>query len=699
MLGTFNLPVNIMDSQQIQMSVHQMMTGVGEAVRNSTVTTSFGSNGSVDVRINLDQIEPRVRLQLAENLLRDAQSLTHRLEHSARPHRPLPPPLPSRFFPPQYWHNKMVQIIPATDPSPMQPQSLKVSPEFSVPSSSSSGVGYHHGFHFHWRVSEHARLFHKSLTSSTYLPFSLPLSVSPFGEATSGSLVLGQPNTAGTAQAGRLMMLGEPLWNCSYSGHSWTFNENRGTHSFFDRSLSFFPICLRLTVSAGAPAQMESFPRSASNLEEAASSQPPHIAGTRVVIDRPSFFPHIPQPVGKQGTRKRVILALLHNPVSRAPPTAPSSLTQMISGLGGQLLMVGQPGYPISTSSLASCPSSISTSSSTVFPSANTSGQTSTHTTNTPSTGQPTEGSPEGQPLGSVLGGAALSITVTLTAFFQGLSDFTQPAEHRAATLVLPQSSGPPRTLAGGGSGGESLSPELFTGIVQGVLSTMISSLGAQQVSSLFSQGSGDVVGFFGDLQFVVCQSFSMIDMILLLHGNAEPLSRIQPQVTDFFNEHYLQEREPSNANIETAADQLINGLEEYIAESFATVTVRDGVDIVQTNLSFLRQQLTQMVSLILHPNDIAFGPRLLLLCTLGLFECLALNLRGEQRCLTAVITQRLMEDSLPPAPATAAEEAPEERQASPGVNPALSGDRHGARQAGEGRPLGLSHGQQLFHL
>lgn len=41
-----------------------------------------------------------------------------------------------------------------------------------------------------------------------------------------------------------------------------------------------------------------------------------------------------------------------------------------------------------------------------------------------------------------------------------------------------------------------------------------------------------------------------MVDMVLLLHGNAQPLSRIQPQLTDFFTEHYLQGREPTDANI-----------------------------------------------------------------------------------------------------------------------------------------------------
>lgn len=58
------------------------------------------------------------------------------------------------------------------------------------------------------------------------------------------------------------------------------------------------------------------------------------------------------------------------------------------------------------------------------------------------------------------------------------------------------------------------------------------------------------LAGFFGDLMSLVCQSFSMVDMVLLLHGNAQPLSRIQPQLTDFFTEHYLQGREPTDANI-----------------------------------------------------------------------------------------------------------------------------------------------------
>ncbi|XP_075961966.1 large proline-rich protein BAG6 isoform X2 [Anarhichas minor] len=901
MLGTFNLPVNIMDPQQIQMSVQQMMAGVGEAGRNTRVSTSSGSNGSVDVQINLDQSvqsEPRMRLQLAENLLRDTRSLIHRLEgvsSDSRSHSQPEVPQSSSSPPPSSSSIRGAVASQLMDSSSPPAPSSSTSTQTEGP----ANTGPNHPSPAEFvevlsevrRVEERLRPFiertHSILgaaTSADYnnntqereedqrilnlvgdalrllgnslvvlgdlrcnlatspprrlyvarpmahytqpvllqaglphmpLPINLGttmtmtsngrqtaegqrqpshsagqsdqqatgqiqsngtshqqgqggprvirvthqtmepvvmMQVNVDGESAAGSQVSGQPNTAGTGQPGlaQVHLPGLPPEFMQAIVHQ----------------ISHQAAAMATAVSADHPAQMQSVPSSAPNVEGAASPQPPHPSQARVVITRPSFSPHIPQPVGPRGTtiNLRATEPTAGQQPEQGPPLAPSSLTQMISGLVGQLLMPGQTGDPMSTSSLSSSQSSFSTSSSSDSsttspppPSANTSGQTSTHTTNTTSIGLPAEGSPEGnlaQLLGSLLGGAggpgsgaAPSITVTmpgLPAFFQGMSDFIQPTASGASAPVPPQSSGPAPAQAGGGSGGDSLSPELFTGIVQGVLSTMMSSLGAHQghgesiaqfiqrlsqTSNLFTPGSGDAVGFFGDLLSLVCQSFSMVDMVLLLHGNAQPVSRIQPQLTDFFTEHYLQGREPTDANIATAAEELINGLEEYVAESFATVTVRDGVDIVQSNLSFLRQQFTQIASHILHHNDHTFGPHLLLLCTQGLFECLALNLYclgGEQRSLTAVINHRIrrmsaevnpslvnwltsmmsmrlhvileynpitedqiqhyiiyaqMEESLSPAPATTAEEAMAssgdsgERGASPGESTALSGD------------------------
>ncbi|XP_076610431.1 large proline-rich protein BAG6-like isoform X4 [Chaetodon auriga] len=815
MLGTFNLPVNIMDPQQIQMSVQQMMAGVGEVGRNARVSTSSENNGSVDVQINLDQSmqsEPRMRLQLAENLLRDTCSLIHRLEgvssDSSSHSQPEVPQSSSSLPPSSSSVRGAVASQPMDTSSPPAPSS---STSTQTEGPANSGPNHPSPAEFVEVLSEVRRVeemlrpyierTHSILgaaTSADYnnntqereedqrvlnlvgdalrllgntlvvlgdlrcnlatspprhlyvvrpmahythpvlfqaglphmpIPINLGTTVTMTsngrpvaegqrqssqsagqsdqqaagqtptlqpngttpqqgqggprvirithqtmepvvmmqmnidGESAAGSQVPGQPNAAGPGQPGLPPEFMQAIVH----------------------QISHQAAAMAAAASANHSAQMVSGPGSTPNAEGAAPPQPPHPAQARVVITRPSFSPRIPQSVGTRGTtiNLRATVPTAGQQPGQGTPLAPSSLTQMISGLVGQLLMPGQSGDPMTTSSSTSTRSSFSTSSSSDSstmspppPSANTSGQTSTHTTSTTSMGQPVEGSAEGnlaQLLGSLLGGGAgpggpgsrpaPSVTVTLPvvpSFFQSMSDFTPPPVSDHGSVVPPQSTGPAPPQAGSGAGGDSLSTELFTGIVQGVLSTMMSSLGPQQgngesiaqfiqrlsqTSNLFTPGSGDAVGFFGDLLSLVCRSFSMVDMVLLLHGNAQPLSRIQPQLTDFFTEHYLQGREPTDANIATAAEDLIDGLEEYIAESFATVTVREGVDIVQTNLFFLRRQFTQMASHILRCNNHTFGPRLLLLCTQGLFECLALNLYslgGEQRALTAVINHRI---------------------------------------------------------
>uniref|UniRef100_A0A672R074 Large proline-rich protein BAG6 n=1 Tax=Sinocyclocheilus grahami TaxID=75366 RepID=A0A672R074_SINGR len=451
-------------------------------------------------------------------------------------------------------------------------------------------------------------------------------------------------------------------------------------------------VAMATAASAGHQGQQQGTAGSGAQSADSPASPPPQ---ARVVITRPSLSPRIPQPMSTRGTTinlRATVPPSAGQQTNQGNPMTSSPLTQMVSGLVGQLLMPLHTGDQTSTTSSShsfsfststSTPSS-SISSSTAPPSfANTSGQTSTHTTSTASVGQSQEGGPGdnlAQLLGSLLGGVAgaggglsggpPSITVTVPgvpAFIQGLSGFIQSGQpvfpppnqqppSSQATPSAPSGATHTTTPPPPNGGGETLSPELFTGIVQGVLSTMMGSLGAgqgntesiaqfiqrlSQTSNLFTPGAGDAVGFFGDLLSLVCQSFSMVDMVLLLHGNPQPLSRIHPQLTAFFTEHYLQGREPTDANIASAAEDLINGLEEYISESFSTVTVREGVDIIQTNLSFLRQQFTRMAIHILRCTDNTFGQRLLYLCTQGLFECLALNLyclRGEQRALTTVV-------------------------------------------------------------
>uniref|UniRef100_A0A8C7RF69 Large proline-rich protein BAG6 n=1 Tax=Oncorhynchus mykiss TaxID=8022 RepID=A0A8C7RF69_ONCMY len=811
MLGTFNLPVNIMDPQQIQMQVQQMMAGVGEAGRNTRVSTSTRSNGSVDVHINVDQSvqsEPRMRLQLAENLLRDTQSLIHRLETSqstssssssssssataatagasqpmdTSPPAPAPPPPPPTS-------SSQTEGPPHPGPNHPSPAALvevlsevrrveeRLRPFIERTHSilgAATSADYNNNTqereedqHVLNLVGESLRLLGNTLVALSDLRCNLATPpprhlhvVRPMSHY--GSPVLlqgGMPHhtpipvvtmtsngrhaAEGWAQTSQAPGQSEgqaPLPQPN-AANQQPIQGQGAPHVIRITHQTMEPVVMmQMNLDGATPVQIAGLPpefmqaivhqisQQAAAMATAAAtghpgqpgvgipgttpssdtSAPPHPhgplpPGARVVITHPSFSPHIPQPVGTRGTT--INLRASVPPAGgqqnlQGTPLASSPLTQMISGLVGQLLMPGQQisssashSFSFSTSSSSSSSASSSFSSSNPVPphpscGANTSGQTTTHTTNTTSMGQPPEGVAEAnlaQLLGSLLGGASgpgapgsganPHITVTVPGvpgFFQGMSDFiqaNQPIFSRPSPVPLPGQEpppgqgtpNPPHQAAPGGGGDPSLSPELFTGIVQGVLSTMMGSLGApqgngesiaqfiqrlSQTTNLFTPGSGDAVGFFGDLLSLVCHSFSMVDMVLLLHGNAQPISRIQPQLTEFFNQHYLQGREPTDANINAASVDLINDLEEYIAESFATVTVREGVDIIQTNITFLRQQFTRVATHILRCTDQTFGHRLLLLCTQGLFECLALNLyclRGEQRALTQVINHRIV--------------------------------------------------------
>ncbi|XP_043534085.1 large proline-rich protein BAG6-like isoform X3 [Chiloscyllium plagiosum] len=390
------------------------------------------------------------------------------------------------------------------------------------------------------------------------------------------------------------------------------------------------------------------------------------------------------------------------------PTPGPATLAQMITGLVGQLLMqpvvFAQPPTSDSGSSAATGTSTTAASSTTTSA---TAGQAPTSTTN--STGTTASATADGggqqqqqhpappdvqfsQLLGNLLGAAGAggvgspTITVTLPgmpAFVQGMTEFLQAAQGAvtvpqaapaasqptaqgapAAPPPPPSQPQPSQDRAGGRqqqqAGADTLTPEFFTSVVQGVLSSMMGSLNAQQgstesiadfiqrlsgTSNIFEPGADGALGFFGDLLSLICQNFSMVDMIMLLHGQFQPLQRIQPQLNRFFREQYLNNQEPTEQNIRASTDVLINGLEEYIQESFASVVVRDEVDITSTNLEFLREQFNRIATHILQCTDASFGHRLLELCNQALFECLALNLyslRGEQSALTTVINDRI---------------------------------------------------------
>ncbi|XP_065271997.1 large proline-rich protein BAG6 [Emys orbicularis] len=413
-------------------------------------------------------------------------------------------------------------------------------------------------------------------------------------------------------------------------------------------------------------------------------------APTRVVIARPSAPSARPTHLGA--------------PQAPGPGTpgvgGNASLAQMISGLLGHLLM--QPvlvGKSLPHTSPPASPPTASASAATTNTATTAAGGSSAGAPggSVPSASSSAQPPPPAddlhfsQLLGNLLGAAgpgmagvgSPTITVAMPgmpgmpAFVQGMTDFLQATQMGAAPPQVPEQAPapPPQPEAppapappllserGRGrppGGPEALAPEFFLSVVQGVLSSMMGSLNAQQgsaesiatfiqrlsgTSNLFEPGTEGAIGFFGDLLSLICQNFSMVDVVMLLHGQFQPLQRVQPQLRRFFHQEYLGGREPSDHNVRVATHSLITGLQEYIRESFASVRVQDGVDITRTNLEFLQEHFSRIATHILRCADPTFGCRLLELCNQGLFECLALNLyclRGERAALTAVINDRI---------------------------------------------------------
>ncbi|XP_072317777.1 large proline-rich protein BAG6 isoform X2 [Eucyclogobius newberryi] len=778
MLGTFNLPVNIMDPQQIQMSVQQMVSGMGESARNARVTTSTGSNGSVNVHIDMEQpvqSEPRLRLVLAENLLRDVNEMISRMESrssdassqtdaaaaptpssgsspSAQPMDTSPPPT----TPPPPPSSTAPSEGPTPQPGPHHPSPAELAEMLTelrrveerlqpfiqrahtiLETATSAEYGSNTEREEDQRALtltwECLRLLGNSLVALSDLrlnlmspvprhlhvvrpfshysaPFSgpmpgamhppIPLQMNLGATVTvAGNSADGQappPPAAGqseqAAPGGNASGPG-PVPGPQMPGQPGPLPQDfmRNLMTQISQYAAAVATSAATATATGQTAPPGAAPGHGAPPTAFPAPPPPSAQGTppqpRVVFGRPPFPPNMPPPAfGTRGTTINVRAAMPGQQPGQA--FNPAALNQMISGLVGQLLLPGQMAGPTVTTSSSTSTSS-SFSSTTSFSSSTASSGSTAPPQNqadpaaapsAPPPPQPQDLPPDlGQLLGSLLGMAggaagpmgAPSITVTtsgMPAFIQGVSEFMQQASQpvfppppSAAASGPAPAAAPPGGAPGPSPGAEGLNPELFTGILGGVLRTMMGSLGQNQNDTesiaqfmqRLSQATNifispeDPTGFFGELLMLVCQTFTMSDLVLLLHGQHQPLGRIQPQLAHFFRQNYLSGREPTEQNIADAAESLINELEEYISESFreSSVSVLDGVDATQTNMSFFRQQLTQIATHILHCSDESFGPRLLQMCNAALFQCLALNLfclRGDQRALTAVINHRI---------------------------------------------------------
>uniref|UniRef100_A0A8D3CIF6 BCL2-associated athanogene 6 n=1 Tax=Scophthalmus maximus TaxID=52904 RepID=A0A8D3CIF6_SCOMX len=676
MLGTFNLPVNIMDPQQIQMSVQQM---VGENARNTRVTTSTGSNGSVNVHIDMDQpvqSEPRLRLVLAENLLRDVNDFIQRMEVRAPPSNysfsePMDTSPPPTTPPPPPTSSSGQSEGPTPQPGPNHPSPAELAEMLSELR----------------RVEERLQPFiqraHTILETATTTEYNNNAE----REEDQRTLVL-------TLEC--LRLLGNALVALSDLRLNLMSPVPRHLHVVRPFSHYSTPVTLPGAVHHHIPVQMNlgatvtvaanntegqaPTAQSASQSEQAGQGQtpPPQTspsnqqtgqgqAGPRVIRISHQAVPVVMMQMNTDGQQLKIgkgLLLIRDISVISVLSTAGQTVTSSSSTSTSASSSFSSSSQNSNSSSSSSF--SFSTSGPTPPPTATTTSSPSQPETN-PTEPQSQEMPPDlSQLLGSLLGVAgapgpgptgAPSITVTTSgvpAFIQGVSEFMQQVS--AQPIFSPPPSGPapapgagPNPMPNPTAAAEALNPELFTGIVRGVLGTMMGSLGQAQNDTesiaqfmqRLSQATNifispeDPTGFFGELLMLVCQTFTMSDLVMLLHGQHQPLGRIQPQLSQFFTQNYLSGREPTDQNIAEAADSLVNELEEYITESFVSP------DVLLIYIPFPNYEGFS------NPDE-TFGPRLLQMCNQALFECLALNLhclRGDQRALTAVINHRIVTD------------------------------------------------------
>ncbi|XP_077432140.1 large proline-rich protein BAG6 isoform X2 [Vanacampus margaritifer] len=800
MLGTFNLPVNIMDPQQIQMSVQQMVSGMGDNARNARVTTSTGSNGSVNVHIDMDQpmhSEPRLRLLLAENMLRDVNELIERMEgRSADPSvhaqretpaaaAPPPPSTSSTTSTPSPSAQPMDTSPPPVTPPPPPPSASSAPPEGPTPQPGPlhpSPTDLAEMLSELRRVEERLQPFiqraHTILETATSAEYNnntereddqqtlvltweclrlvgnalVALSdlrlnllspvprhlhvVRPISHYTVPVTMPGavhhhipvQMNLGATMSATANGTEGQapPAPPAGQSEQAGTGPNPTAGHQMPGQPGGLPPDFMRnlmqqitqyatavaasaaTAAATGQPVPPQPTPPGYSSTANSSATTtgpntptttptapppPPHSGPqpqARVVFTRPPFAPNIPLPAfGTRGTTINVRAAMPGQQPGQ--PFNAAAVNQMISAVVGQLLMpgqmAGQTANPASSPSTSTSSSTSSSSSQTSSTSSSSPFSVSSGDTNTASApnqpegnggeqAQPHEMPDIGQMLGSLLGatgqGGAPSITVTTSSIpniMRGVADLMQqpifsqpppPPPPPTGTTGAPSAGSNP-TSNPAAAAPDALNPEPFIGIVRGVLTSMMGSLGQAQNDTesiaqfmqRLSQSTNIFIspeepsGFFGELLMLVCQTFTMSDLVMLLHGHHQPLGRIQTQLAQFFRQNYLNGREPTDENIAAAADTIVQELEGDITESFreSSVTVLEGVDVTQTNMSFFRQQLTQLATHILRCTDDSFGLRLLQLCNQALFECLALNLhclRGDQQALTTVINHRI---------------------------------------------------------
>lgn len=184
-------------------------------------------------------------------------------------------------------------------------------------------------------------------------------------------------------------------------------------------------------------------------------------------------------------------------------------------------------------------------------------------------------------------------------------------------------------------------SDETFTSLLQlvsGGPSPRPNRMTIGQLSSLFIDGTPSTQNIIWDLFTRVVNSLTVHDLIEIFVGRPEPLEHIRVSLQDFIRQRILNGQEETNDNISTAIDRILSEWQETIQGSARDANVKPEIDFVATINTFLRQNLRQLITFILHPPEgSSFALFLYSMCRTIISELIVLTIHCTEDGVTSL--------------------------------------------------------------
>ncbi|KAK3087730.1 hypothetical protein FSP39_009769, partial [Pinctada imbricata] len=199
------------------------------------------------------------------------------------------------------------------------------------------------------------------------------------------------------------------------------------------------------------------------------------------------------------------------------------------------------------------------------------------------------------------------------------------------------------------------MTDDVFTSLVQGISQVVTNTAmgqGSPETISTFlnNLGAGQQIipgeGFVNEVFSVVSNHLTFSDLMQIFYGSPQPMDRLREPLQTFLTERVLNGGEANSDNIEAGVERLIADMQEELVATSNVSEVKEDIDIVASWNSFFRQNLRDVIMLIMRrEQDSGFGQLLYSRMRLCLSHFIVLT----ERCLCQGTTglNNLVQDRL----------------------------------------------------